>query len=155
MDVAQTTSHAFLAHVRAQAQVAEVAAITAKLTGGQETDMAQTGVTVAGVKYMFVRGDESEIYVKKVRYHRLARPSNVPTVRLDCDICYCCLAPLCTATPCSLARASVRCAQGNTGVLFAKCNTCILVGYHDDKVQTGACCSTVGKLADFLKENSI
>ena len=66
MDVAQTTSHAFLAHVRAQAQVEEVKAIAGNLTGGQETTMAGTGVTVAGVKYMFVRGGDGEVYAKKV-----------------------------------------------------------------------------------------
>ena len=41
--------------------------------------------------------------------------------------------------------------KGNEGVVFCKCNTCILVAYHNDKIQPGACCSTVGKLADFLK----
>ena len=34
-------------------------------------------------------------------------------------------------------------------------NTCILVGFHDDKIQPGAARSTVGKLADFLKESNI
>ena len=34
-------------------------------------------------------------------------------------------------------------------------NTCILVAYHDDKIQPGQCRATVGKLADFLKENGI
>jgi len=45
--------------------------------------------------------------------------------------------------------------KGNDGVVFAKCNTCILVGYHNDKIQPGGCRTTVGKLADFLKENNI
>merc|ERR1719502_2106602 len=45
--------------------------------------------------------------------------------------------------------------KGNTGVVFCKCNTCILVGYHDDKIQPGQCRTTVGKLADFLKEQGI
>jgi profilin len=45
--------------------------------------------------------------------------------------------------------------KGNTGVVFCKCNTCILVGYHDDKIQPGACRTAVGKLADYLKENNI
>jgi len=45
--------------------------------------------------------------------------------------------------------------KGNDGVVFCKCNTCILVGYHNDKVQPGQCRSTVGKLADFLKESGI
>ena len=34
-------------------------------------------------------------------------------------------------------------------------NTCLLVAYHNDKVQPGQCRSTVGKLADFLKEQGI
>ena len=45
--------------------------------------------------------------------------------------------------------------KGNDGVVFVKCNTCIIVGYHNDKIQPGACRTTVGKLADFLKEQSI
>ena len=45
--------------------------------------------------------------------------------------------------------------KGNDGVIFCKCNTCILVGYHNDKIQPGACSMTVGKLADFLKESGI
>jgi len=45
--------------------------------------------------------------------------------------------------------------KGNEGVVFAKCATCILVGYHNDKIQPGACRSVVGKLADFLKEQGI
>merc|ERR1719453_1128164 len=71
--------------------------------------MAGSGVVVAGVKYMFVSGDASEVYVKK----------------------------------------------GQEGVLFCKCNTCILVGYHNDKVQPGQARNAVGKLADFLKEQNI
>ena len=42
--------------------------------------------------------------------------------------------------------------QGSCGVVFCRCATCILVGYHSDKVQPGQCRSTVGKLADFLRE---
>jgi len=45
--------------------------------------------------------------------------------------------------------------KGNEGVVFCKCNTCLLVAYHNDKVQPGQCRSTVGKLADFLKESGI
>jgi profilin len=45
--------------------------------------------------------------------------------------------------------------KGNTGVVFCKCNTCMLVGYHDDKIQPGAARTAVGKLADFLKEQGI
>lgn len=90
------------------AQVAEVASVSAHMSADPSA-LAATGVVVAGVKYMYVRGDADEVYVKK----------------------------------------------GNEGVIFAKCNTCILVGYHDDKIQPGACSSAVGKLADFLKENNI
>ena len=91
-----------------QAQVAEVAAVSAHFAA--PPGLAATGVTVAGVKYMFVSGEENaEIYVKK----------------------------------------------GAEGVVFVRCNTCILVGYHNDKVQPGQCRTTVGKLGDFLKENGM
>lgn len=66
-------------------------------------------MVIAGVKYMFVRGDAGELYAKK----------------------------------------------GNEGVVFFKCNTCILVAYHSDKIQPGQCSATVAKLGDFLKESSI
>jgi profilin len=90
------------------AQISEVQAVAAAMSG-DPTSLAGTGVVLAGVKYMFVRGDSDSVYVKK----------------------------------------------GNEGVVFCKCNTCVLVGYHNDKIQTGACNSVVGKLADFLKESSI
>ena len=45
--------------------------------------------------------------------------------------------------------------KGATGVVFCRCNTCIIVGYHNDKIQPGACNMTVGKLCDFLKESGI
>jgi len=45
--------------------------------------------------------------------------------------------------------------KGNEGVVFCKCNTCILVATHSDKIQPGQCRSTVGKLADFLRESGI
>jgi len=90
------------------AQVAEVAAVSAHFAA--PAGLAATGAVVAGVKYMFVQGEENvEIYVKK----------------------------------------------GATGVVFCRCNTCIIVAYHDDKIQPGSCRSTAGKLADFLKENNI
>merc|ERR1711918_1452 len=89
-------------------QIAEVAAVSAAMSG-EPTSLAATGVTVAGVKYMFVSGSPEEVYGKK----------------------------------------------GNEGVVFVKCNTCVLVGYHSDKIQPGQCRSTVGKLADFLKEQGI
>merc|ERR1711972_236317 len=55
----------------------------------------------------------------------------------------------------SIGENEVYVKKGNHGVVFQKCNTCILVGYHDDKVQPGACCAAVGKLADFLRDNNI
>merc|ERR1712146_198668 len=61
------------------AQVAEVAAVSAHFAA--PSGLAATGATIAGVKYMFVRGEENaEIYVKK----------------------------------------------GATGVIFYRCNTCII-----------------------------
>lgn len=45
--------------------------------------------------------------------------------------------------------------KGNDGVVFCKCNTCMIVGYHNDKIQPGQCRNIVGKLADFLKEQGI
>lgn len=90
------------------AQIAEVAAISAHFAA--PSGLAATGATIAGVKYMFVRGEENaEIYVKK----------------------------------------------GNTGVAFYRCNTCIIVAYHDDKIQPGQCSATLAKLGDFLKEQGI
>ena len=43
--------------------------------------------------------------------------------------------------------------KGQEGVVFCKCNTCLIVGYHNDKIQPGSLRLTVGKLADFLKES--
>lgn len=49
-----------------QAQIAEVAAVSAHFA--EPAGLAATGVTIAGVKYMFVNGEaNSDIYVKKVR----------------------------------------------------------------------------------------
>mmetsp|Transcript_48211 Transcript_48211/g.155165 ORF Transcript_48211/g.155165 Transcript_48211/m.155165 type:complete len:128 (+) Transcript_48211:64-447(+) len=90
------------------AQVAEVAAVSGHFAA--PSGLAATGATIAGEKYMFVRGEENaEIYVKK----------------------------------------------GATGVVFYRCNTCIIVGYHNDKIQPGQCSTTVAKLGDFLKESGI
>mmetsp|Transcript_40737 Transcript_40737/g.131912 ORF Transcript_40737/g.131912 Transcript_40737/m.131912 type:complete len:128 (+) Transcript_40737:38-421(+) len=90
------------------AQVAEVAAVSAHFAA--PAGLAATGATIAGVKYMFVRGEENaDIYVKK----------------------------------------------GAEGVCFYRCNTCIIVGYHNDKVQPGQCTSIVAKLGDFLKDQGI
>ena len=60
----------------AQAQVAEVAAVSAHFA--VPSGLASTGATIAGVKYMFVRGEENaEIYVKKVG----TRPGDTPCTR--------------------------------------------------------------------------
>ena len=91
------------------AQVAEVKVVADALATGDPSCLAGTGAVVAGVKYMFVRGDADSVYVKK----------------------------------------------GAEGVYFFMCNTCVVVAYHNDKVQAGACNATAGKLVDFLKENSI
>ena len=76
------------------AQVAEVAAISAAFA--DPSSLAATGAVVAGVKYMFVRGDESEIYVKKVRDHRL--PENTGS---ECQtrMRHCCACSLPFALP--------------------------------------------------------
>lgn len=90
------------------AQVAEVAAVSAHFAA--PAGLAATGAVIAGVKYMFVRGEENaEIYVKK----------------------------------------------GNEGVYFYRCNTCIIVAYHNDKIQPGTCSACTAKLGDFLKEQGI
>ena len=65
---------------------------------------------IAGIKYMFVRGETGEFVIGK---------------------------------------------KGNEGVLVYKCNTCLVVAYHNDSIQAGACNLVVGKLVDFLKENGI
>jgi len=41
------------------------------------------------------------------------------------------------------------------GVVFAKCNTCILVGRHDDKIQGNQANVVVGNLRDYLADNGI
>ena len=91
------------------AQIAEVAAISGHLHA-DASGLAATGLVIAGVKYMFVRGETGEMVVGK---------------------------------------------KGNEGVVVYKCNTCLVVAYHNDKIQPGACNMTVGKLVDFLKENGI
>jgi len=90
------------------AQIAEVASVSSHMAADANA-LAATGVVVAGEKFMFVSGSDSEVYVKK----------------------------------------------GNEGVVFCKCNTCVIVGHHNDKIQPGACRTTVGKLQDFLKESNI
>ena len=88
------------------AQIAEVAAVSAHFAA--PSGLAATGVTIAGVKYMYVSGEENtEIYAKK----------------------------------------------GNEGVAFYRCNTCILVAYHNDKIQPGQCRTVLAKLGDFLKDS--
>ncbi|KAL1507140.1 hypothetical protein AB1Y20_007993 [Prymnesium parvum] len=53
------------------------------------------------------------------------------------------------------ANSEIYVKKGAAGVCFYRCNTCILVAYHDDKIQPGACKATVAKLGDFLKEQGI
>jgi len=43
----------------------------------------------------------------------------------------------------------------NCGVVFARCNTCILVARHEDNIQGGHALVAVGKLRDYLAENNI
>ena len=45
--------------------------------------------------------------------------------------------------------------NGATGVVFCRCNTCIIVGYHNDKIQAGSCSATVKELAETLKDAGI
>ena len=147
-----------MAHARAQAQVAEVAAVSAKLTGGQETDMAQTGVTIAGVKYMFVRGGDGEVYAKKVSHPACPppRPGSCaclsPRTVFDLSDYDPCPHPLpvrrppsapshttCTSPPTHThtprpgplgSHAAHARSQGNTGVLVMRLNQCVFVAYH-------------------------
>ena len=91
------------------AQVAEVAAISGHLAA-DPNGLAGTGFVVAGVKYMYVRGETNEYVIGK---------------------------------------------KGAEGVMVFKCNTCVIVAYHDDKITSGACNHAVSKLADFLKESNI
>merc|ERR1719399_225067 len=44
--------------------------------------------------------------------------------------------------------------KGATGVVVHKCNSCVIVAYHADNIQPGACNEVTGKLADFLRENN-
>ena len=68
------------APLRPQAQVAEVAAVSAHFAN--PTGLAATGATIAGVKYMFVRGEENaEIYVKKVPITRATLAPDPPSRR--------------------------------------------------------------------------
>merc|ERR1712014_2042 len=90
------------------AQIAEVAAISTAMQTDANS-LAALGVVVAGVKYMYVRGDSTELVAK----------------------------------------------EGSTGVVVQKCKTCLIVAYHSDTIQSGACNNAVAKLADFLRENSI
>jgi len=90
------------------AQVAEVKAVSDAMAS-DPTSLAGTGVTVAGIKYMYINGDKQQVYAKK----------------------------------------------GNTGVVFFKCNTCVIVGTHNDTIQPGNCKNAVSKLGDYLVENSV
>jgi len=48
-----------------------------------------------------------------------------------------------------------RIAQGNTGVVFYKCKTCMIVSTHNDTIQPGNCKTAVSKLGDYLVENGV
>lgn len=48
-----------------QAQVAEVKAVSDAMAADPDA-LAGTGVTVAGVKYMYIGGDKQQVYAKKV-----------------------------------------------------------------------------------------
>ena len=102
---------------------------------------------------MFVRGEENaEIYVKKVRRDGAASSPRTPTHPASCPPC---VWPRARRGPESLHVPPLHRRQGAEGVVFCRCNTCIIVGYHNDKIQPGSCQMTVGKLADFLKESGI
>jgi len=45
--------------------------------------------------------------------------------------------------------------KGASGAVAYKCNTCILVAVHDDKIQSGACNNVVAKLGEWMKEQGI
>lgn len=133
----------------AQAQVAEVAAVSAHFAA--PAGLAATGATVAGVKYMFVRGEENEvIQCKKVSTSAHACTRRRPRLNTESP-------PPLPAPHSPPARAShvATTPQGAEGVYFYRCNTCIIVAHHDDKVQPGNCLATVAKLGDFLKESGI
>ena len=127
------------------AQVAEVASVSAHFPA--PTALAATGIVVAGVKYMYVSGDaDTEIYGKKgntgvvfCKCTRDATPA-LRSVRMPLPRLH---APSALCSPCS------PCGWPCAG------NTCIVLGFHDDKIQPGSCRNAVGKLADFLKENNI
>ena len=137
----------------AQAQVAEVAAVSAHFAA--PAGLAATGATVAGVKYMFVRGEENEvIQCKKVSTSAHARTRRRPRLNTESPPPPPSPPP---ARPLRRARLTLPATtpQGAEGVYFYRCNTCIIVAHHDDKVQPGNCLATVAKLGDFLKESGI
>lgn len=134
----------------AQAQVAEVAAVSAHFAA--PAGLAATGATVAGVKYMFVRGEENEvIQCKKVSTSAHARTRRRPRLNTESPPPL----PAPRSPPAPRASHVATTPQGAEGVYFYRCNTCIIVAHHDDKVQPGNCLATVAKLGDFLKESGI
>ena len=110
-------------------------------------------VVVAGVKYMYVSGTGEEVYGKKgnegVVFCKCAR---LPW-RPNADA----LALWLRSERARLLRCPRRANNDLPRALPCWCagNTCLIVGYHNDKIQPGQCRSTVGKLADFLKEQGI
>ena len=136
----------------AQAQIAEVAAVAAHFPN--PVGLAATGVTVAGIKYMFVNGSADEtIQAKKVRMTPI--PPLPPLPPLPPQHLLPPLTALARRRKPGVSRARYLCLQGSTGVVFYKCNTCIIVGTHDDKVTLANCLNTVSKLGDYLKAEGI
>lgn len=89
------------------AQKAEVAAVSRHFSA--PAGLAATGVVIAGVRYLYIRGTANDmIYVK----------------------------------------------NGNTGVYFFRCNTCIIVGYHDGSILPGDTMDAVTKLGDFFRKHA-
>ena len=94
--------------LRVQAQVNEIAAVSSHFA--EPSGLAAMGATIAGVRYMFVRGEENhEIHVK----------------------------------------------QETEGVVFYRCNTCIIVAHHDANIEPDSCSATVAMIGDSLKESGI
>lgn len=105
-----------------QAQIEEVKTVADAMKEGAANVLGPNGAKIAGVKYKFIKADENTAYVKLV----------LPSVQTR-------------SVPARLARARGRqleacdsrdvcllLVQESCGVVFAKCNTCILVGRHGD-----------------------
>jgi hypothetical protein len=109
-----------------QAQVAEVKAVSDAMAADPDA-LAGTGVTIAGVKYMYISGDKQQVYAKKVPCvpwprEAVAKPMSVPCSRFAGGTMLAAGSPSYTT--------EYRIAQGNTGVVFYKCKTCMIVATH-------------------------